>query len=214
MSGSGLLKSCQRPGCCRPCAEGEDRCPYHLGMVWRVPLPIPLVLWVRPFSRVVALGDLHRAGWLQITTVGVRTSTEVGGYSSAARSLTAHGSGIITLPQILLNLEEHFAGAGMGLAQARIITHGLLNGVLSSPRAQPGCTGHRYEQACQGHVYMWDAVMVHTYPPPAVFKIKIMPYSSLWCDQPHLCSALPGLSQRSRGSLLAERRHMPSPAPK
>lgn len=50
----------------------------------------------------------------------VRTSTAAGGHRPAAWSLTAHSSGITTLPQILLNLgEEHFAGAGMGLAQAQ-----------------------------------------------------------------------------------------------
>ena len=81
------------------------------------------------------------------------------------------------------------------------------------PCTQPGCTGPGYESACQRHAYVRDAAMAHTSPPPAVFDIRIMPYSSLQRDQLHLCCALPGLGQRRRGSLPVEGRHTPSPAP-
>lgn len=177
-------------------------------MVWGPPLPVPLVVWVRPFSGLVAPGGLHGAGQLQISAREVRTSTGVGGqvlHCSSVWSLTVHSSSSITLPQIPLNLgEDHFAGAGVELAQARIIIHGLLNGLLNPHRAQPGCTGPGYERACQQHMYVRDAAMAQPSPPPAVFKIKIMPYSSLQRDQPHLCSALPSLGQRRRALLPAE----------
>ena len=139
----------------------------------------------------------------------------VGGHRSAAWSLMEHGGGITALPQTPLNVgAQHFAGAGPGLAHARMITHGLLDGLLSSSRAQRGCTGPGYERACQQHAYVQGAAMAHMSPPPAVFHIKITPCSSLRRDQPELRSAVPNLGQRSRGLLPAEGRHTSSPAPK
>lgn len=106
MSCSSLLKIHQRPGCHRPYARAEEsyRCRNHLDMVWGGPSACPT----------------GGVGWSLLWGGGTWVST--------------WGCGITTLPQIPLNLgEEHFAGAGPGLAHARLIIHGLLNGLLNSP---------------------------------------------------------------------------------
>lgn len=126
---------------------------------------------------------------------------------------TAHGGGIPTPSQILLPVgEEHITGAGPGLANARILIHGLLRELLNPPSRAKAAQELGRSELPVAHRCVGRSDGTHI-PPAAACKAQTMLYSSLWHHQLHLCSVSPGPGQGRGGSVPAEWRQAPSPAP-
>lgn len=115
--------------------------------------------------------------------------------------LTAHGGGIITLSQILLDVrEEHITGAGPGLVNARVLIPGLLTGLLKSPP----CSARLYRSwvNCQWHTDVQDAAMAHT----SLLQLCVNPRQCfiLPCGMSSSISALPSPALVRGGAVVSQ----------